>query len=215
MISFSGYPGHAPDPRHEGLLAHAASLAHSDIEEIVRSATPVSQIDRYVVDVNRRRYYEELTRFPMGFLVAGDAMCAFNPIYAQGMTIAALEALALRDCIGCDDGELVRRFFTSAGPIVSRAWASAVLNDLQIPTIRAARPLRVRLLNWWLQRVLARAEHDAELARLFVRVAARSPSNNSSISTTASAATISMARSSPRARSPIPMRFAWPSRRDG
>lgn len=32
--------------------------------------------------------YDRMPRLPQGFLVVGDALCAFNPVHGQGMTVA-------------------------------------------------------------------------------------------------------------------------------
>ena len=49
--------------------------------------------------MNRVRHFETAKNLPENFLVLGDAACAFNPVYGQGMTIAALGALTLQQCL--------------------------------------------------------------------------------------------------------------------
>ena len=64
-----------------------------------------------------------MARFPKGLLVFGDAICSTNPIYDQGMMVAALEASALRECLAEANGDLSQRFFAAA-EVVGPLWAS-------------------------------------------------------------------------------------------
>ena len=171
MVSFNGYRGYEPQADTLGLLHHAKSLAHRDIEEIISHGEPLDGIAEYFVGANMRRHFETLERFPEGFLVVGDAICAFNPSYAQGMTVAALEALALRDCLAQGHERLGLRFFSATTGLVDQVWKVGLANDLQIPTVERRRPLIVRVLNAWVHALLAAAESDEALALAFIRVA--------------------------------------------
>jgi flavin-dependent dehydrogenase len=109
-------------------------------------------------------------RFPEGLLVIGDAICSFNPIYGQGMTVAALEALALRDCLANGTSDLARRFFRAAAAPIRQAWELSANPDLSLPEIEGTPPLLTRLLNVYIDRVLTAAEYDTAALDQFVRV---------------------------------------------
>jgi 2-polyprenyl-6-methoxyphenol hydroxylase-like FAD-dependent oxidoreductase len=118
-----------------------------------------------------RRHYEELSRFPEGFLVFGDALCSFNPIYGQGMTVASMEALALRQCLAAGSQGIATRFFRAASPLIDIPWQIAVGSDLQHPSVQGKRPAQVRFVNWYLEKLFRAAQRDGRLATNFLEVA--------------------------------------------
>jgi hypothetical protein len=115
-------------------------------------------------------------RPPAGFLAIGDALCSFNPVYGQGMTVAALEAEALGQKMAAvetnGDGprRLPRAFFGAAGRIIDRPWALAVGEDFRFPGVTGPRPPAIRFLNWYIGKLHETATMDEEVHRAFLDV---------------------------------------------
>lgn len=171
IVSIGGFFGdHAPD---DELLfaAYAGSLPTSEIYDIVAHAEPLSDFVSYRYPANLRRRYEKLTDFPKGYLVFGDAICSFNPVYGQGMTVAAQEAALLQQCLEKGDADLARRFFAAAKAAIDVPWDIAVGNDLRHPKVQGTRSPKVRFINWYIGKLHMAARDDAALATDFLRVA--------------------------------------------
>jgi len=171
IVTLGGYFGdHAPSDE-AGYLDFARSLQKPEIFDVINDAEPLSPFAAYQFSANLRRHYEELTRFPDGFLVFGDALCSFNPIYGQGMTVACTEALALRDCLVAGAQGIAGRFFKAASALIDVPWQIAVGSDLQHPAVQGPRPAQVRFINWYLEKFYRAAQDDAVLATRFLEVA--------------------------------------------
>jgi 2-polyprenyl-6-methoxyphenol hydroxylase-like FAD-dependent oxidoreductase len=125
----------------------------------------------YQFSANLRRRYEELSRFPAGFLVFGDALCSFNPVYGQGMTVACMESLALRECLAAGTQEIAGRFLRAASQLIDIPWQIAVGSDLQHPRVEGKRTTQVRFINWYIAKLYRAAQDDAVLASGFLEVA--------------------------------------------
>ena len=178
-VALSGMLGEEPPTDREGMAAFAARLAAPQIAELLRTATPVTEPVRMRFPVSIRRRYERLRRFPDGYLVMADALCTFNPIYGQGMTVAALQAARLRQLLtsdgagngssGSGDG-LARRFFRDAAKLIDGPWSIAVGTDLRFPEVAGPRSLKVHFVNAYVHRLHRAATADPVLGAAFLRV---------------------------------------------
>jgi 2-polyprenyl-6-methoxyphenol hydroxylase-like FAD-dependent oxidoreductase len=170
LVSLAGYHGHHPPVTPDGLLAFARTLVAPDLYEALRHATLLSSPVRYRIPYAVRRRYERLDRFPDGLVVLGDAVSSFNPLYGQGMSVAAKEALILQRCLQQGPHSL-RRFRYKIGRTGTVAWLMSVSSDLRMPWIEGRRTPLVRFGNAYAARLFRAAERDPAVARAFMRVA--------------------------------------------
>jgi 2-polyprenyl-6-methoxyphenol hydroxylase-like FAD-dependent oxidoreductase len=171
MLTLAGILGDHPPTDPDGFLAFARSLRFPDIYEAVRDAEPLDDPVGFRFPASVRHRYERLARFPDGLLVLGDAVASFNPIYGQGMSVAALEALALRRHLRRGIEPQPRRWLRDLARQVDVPWDMSAGGDLVFPGVQGRRTLKVRLVSAYLARLQAAAAHDAHLAGAFIRVA--------------------------------------------
>lgn len=171
IVSLAGCLGEQVPTDELGFVEYARSLPAPEIYDVVRNAEPLGEPAVYRFPASHRRRYERLARFPEGLLVLGDAFSSFNPIYGQGMTVAVLEALALRDCLSEGASGLAARFFRRAAALVDTPWSIAVGGDLRYPEVVGPRSPLVRFVNWYLGRLHVAARRRPEPADAFLRVA--------------------------------------------
>ncbi|GAA4878543.1 FAD-binding monooxygenase [Kitasatospora terrestris] len=172
LVTLFGLGGNHPAGDPDGYLEFARTLPAPDLHELLQRLEPLGPPRRMRIPVSIRRRYERLTRFPEGYLVIGDALCQFNPSYGQGMTVAAREAAALRDCLTADPGPgLARRFFRHAAKITDVPWDMSVGGDLRFPSVQGRRTARVRFLNGYIARLHRAAADDPAVAAAFLGVA--------------------------------------------
>ncbi|MCI0487240.1 MAG: hypothetical protein L0229_11645 [Blastocatellia bacterium] len=175
IVTLAGWLGdHAP-AEEQGFLDFAESLASRDIYNAIARAEPLSDFVTHKFPSNLRHHYERMNRFPEGYLIMGDAICSFNPVYGQGMSVSALEAEALDDCLKEIAGRdrlqgLARNFFARATRAVDNAWSLAVGEDFRFPDVEGVKPAGTDLINWYVSKVHKGALHDREIARAFFQV---------------------------------------------
>lgn len=172
MMTLAGIHGDHPPTDPEGFADYAASLPVPEFEQLVDEHELVSgDIHHYPFPTTVRHHYEELDRFPDGLVVLGDAIASFNPIYGQGMSVAALEAVQLHHTLaagGRDD--LGARFFERSARVVDDAWNLAVGSDFQFSRTSGPKPRGTDLLNRYLSRLTRKAHANGRLAEAFWRV---------------------------------------------
>ncbi|WP_440990833.1 FAD-dependent oxidoreductase [Haloarchaeobius baliensis] len=172
LVTLQGVHGDDPPTDPEGLREFAASLPVDHLARLLDEREWVGDgVEGYPFPSNRRRYYEELDRFPDGLVVLGDAVASFNPVYGQGMSVAALEALVLHHALadGGLDG-LGPRFFDRASEVVDVAWSMAVGSDLGYDATEGSQSLPESLFTRYLARLVRTAQDDGVVADAYGRV---------------------------------------------
>ncbi len=171
MFAVFGMAGNDPPVGRSAMCAFAEQFAPAHLLAAIRAAEPLGEAAQHRFPSSRWRRYDKARLLPEGLLVVGDAVCSFNPIYGQGMTVAALEALALRNCLSRGETDLSRRFFRASAKPIGQAWQLAAGGDLSLPEIQGTPPLSTRLLNGYMDRLLTAAEYDTAAFEQFVKVA--------------------------------------------
>jgi 2-polyprenyl-6-methoxyphenol hydroxylase-like FAD-dependent oxidoreductase len=170
VAGVGGYAGDHVDTTREAMAERARQIHSPEIAALAERGEMIGEPMRYNFPHSQRRHYEKLRRFPNGYLVMGDALASFNPIYGQGMTVAASEALALRAALARGLDGLAPRFFKAAAQVIDAPWQLAVGGDLALPQVPGPRPFPVKLINAYVARLQRVAVHDAVVAAAFVEV---------------------------------------------
>jgi 2-polyprenyl-6-methoxyphenol hydroxylase-like FAD-dependent oxidoreductase len=170
MFTVFGMVGHEPPTDLAGMLSFAQEYGPAHVLEAVRAAEPIGEAIRHRMPCSQWRRYDKMRRFPEGLLVCGDAICSFDPIYGQGMTVSALDAVALRDCLVRGRHDLARRYFRAAAKSIAVPWQMGAGNDLAFPEVQGRRTVSMRVTNRLADWVLSACESDAVVVEKFFRV---------------------------------------------
>jgi 2-polyprenyl-6-methoxyphenol hydroxylase-like FAD-dependent oxidoreductase len=175
LVSLFGGDGQYPPTDEAGFLEFARALRTPIIAQAIASAEPLSEIVATRATANRRRYYEKLSGLPDGVIAVGDSVCAFNPVYAQGMSVAAIGAevldlslWALRARARAGLVGFGRKFQRRMARVIETPWSLATGEDYRYPRVKGPRPhWSVRLMHTYVDRlVVASTESPSVRARL-------------------------------------------------
>ncbi|WP_249353199.1 FAD-dependent monooxygenase [Rhodococcus sp. Q] len=169
VVTLAGYGRDEPPIEPDGFAAFAATLPDPEFGRFVADTEPLDEPTRYRIPTTIRRHYHRVA-LPAGYLPFGDAICCFNPIYGQGMSVAATEALALLGCLSAGTADLAPRFLHDIRSTVANAWSAAADSDLRMPCVEGTRSPRTRLVNAYTARVYRAASADPVVATRFLRV---------------------------------------------
>ena len=171
LLSVGGNHGDAPPGDRAGFMDFVRSLRTPTIYDAVRDARPVTDIVRYQLPCSIRRHFERLESFPAGLLAIGDALCRFNPVFGQGMSVAAQEAVILDRLLAEDVPmeRLARDFFAAIQDTIATPWGVAV-NDFVYPATRGVRPADLAQRLQYGMALTKLAADDPEVHRLTAEV---------------------------------------------
>ena len=178
LCTLAGYGGDTCPEDLEGYLRFARSLPSPVLYDVLKDAETLDEPRAYGAPSNLWRRYDRMRAFPAGLLAMGDSVCSFDPIYGQGMTVAALEAEALGNWLR-KPGASAKRWFESLAPIIRIPWTICTGGAAHVMGLPESKGGVAGFMNWYLDRLHACAATDPQVADAFLSVAhmCRSPAS--------------------------------------
>ena len=176
IVTLVGHHGDQPPADHDGFLAYARQLRTPTIYDAIAGAEQLGEIARFGFPASIRRHFERLDEFPRGLLPFGDAICRFNPVYGQGMSVAAQEGCLLRELLRECAGEadplagLASAFFAEIARVIDTPWALSAMPDLADPKTEGLRPEDLRQRLEFSEALNHLAAQDAAVHKLLLEV---------------------------------------------
>jgi 2-polyprenyl-6-methoxyphenol hydroxylase-like FAD-dependent oxidoreductase len=173
IVTIAGISRNYPPADEDGFGLALARLRSPLIARAVALAEPISPVHCHRAMANRFRHYERWPARLDGFIAVGDSVCAFNPVYGQGMTTAAVAATILAACVdrvGPTSPALPREFFHAQGRFLRDPWGLATGADFHFPATEGVRPPLFALFNRYTDALFAAAGDDVEIRRMLFEV---------------------------------------------
>jgi 2-polyprenyl-6-methoxyphenol hydroxylase-like FAD-dependent oxidoreductase len=176
IVTLIGHHGEKPPGDRDGFLAYAKRLRTPTIYDAIKKAEQLGDVVRFGFPASFRRHFDRLEVFPRGLLPFGDAICRFNPVYGQGMSVAAQEARLLHELLDRSAAEpdplagLAPAFFAEAATLIETPWALAATPDLAHPKTEGQRPEDLDQALEFTEGLFQLASQDAAVHKLLYEV---------------------------------------------
>jgi 2-polyprenyl-6-methoxyphenol hydroxylase-like FAD-dependent oxidoreductase len=169
IVTLSGLADRVPPTDEAGFREFTRNLAHPAIYEALKDAEPIAPIAGYRRTENKLRHYEKLARWPGGYAALGDSVCAFNPVYGQGMTASGIGALVLDRCLR--EGRTMAEFQRRLAKANATPWTLATSADFRWPTTVGGTPPRLtRIMHRYMAYVEELAVENVGVLNTFQEV---------------------------------------------
>ena len=176
FVTFSGYANEREPKTTKEFLAYAQKLPVPDVTSFLERTEPISEI--YIYIYIYKIPYQEWRRFdlavvPEGLVVVGDAHCRFDPVFGQGMSVAAMEALELQRCL--EFSKYLNKGFTGAyhkkiSKIISTPWDMTITEAFRHPSIEGNKPIFRPIKQWYSKKIYQLSAVDPNIYLRLVRV---------------------------------------------
>ncbi|WP_270573449.1 FAD-dependent oxidoreductase [Bacillus glycinifermentans] len=172
-VTFSGYANASPPQTDDEFISYAKRLPVPDVLQFLEGAEPLSDIKIYRVPAQVRRRFDQAKNMPEGFCIIGDAHCRFDPLFGQGISVAAMQALELQASLSrakkaCKG--FSQRFHKRISTIIDVPWEMATTEALRHPEIKGERTFVQPFKQWYCKKVYELSASDPEIYIRLVRV---------------------------------------------
>jgi 2-polyprenyl-6-methoxyphenol hydroxylase-like FAD-dependent oxidoreductase len=172
LVLISDYGDRRPGRDFGEFLARCRAHPALPIRALPDVCEQASEVYVHRFRDSTRRDFDRLSRFPAGLVAVGDAVASFNPAYAQGMSVAAMHAVALADWLrepGAAAGSAYP-YFRRVREVVDDAWHLSATQDRYLPHVDVPKPFAYRLRRGIDEAVRSATVTDEVVHRVFLNV---------------------------------------------
>jgi 2-polyprenyl-6-methoxyphenol hydroxylase-like FAD-dependent oxidoreductase len=174
MVTLLGYGVESPSNGEE-FLAYTQQLELPDVYEAIKDGQPETDVSIYRFPALRRFHFEKLKRFPNGLIVMGDAFSRVDPVFAQGMSISAFEALALKEELHHalhkkSRKQISKQTHRRFSKIIAIPWIIALAEDFRFTHTAGSKPFFLKFLQWYVKRVILACATDKGVYERLIKV---------------------------------------------
>lgn len=177
IVTFNGYHNAVNEKEvmknDSGFIELAKKLPKLDIYQEIKNASPLSSTSIYRVPQIIWRRLDKIKNLPDGLLLIGDTLCRIDPVFGQGMSIAVLNALALRKLLQNRSNSLQKittTFHKQAAKIISPIWNMVITEDFRYPETVGKRPLGLSILQWYAKNIFLLSSQNQDTYHSLVQV---------------------------------------------
>ena len=170
-VTFSGYNNELAPKTNDDFLAYAQKLPVNDVVNFLQHAEPLTEIKIHKIPFQIWRRFDKAKNLPEGLLVVGDSHCRFDPLFGQGISVAAMEAVELQKCLLNKEHHtngFSQNFHRKISRIIKTPWDMATTEALRHPSIKGKKSLICHLKLWYTKRIYQISAFEPEI---YIRLA--------------------------------------------
>ena len=177
LVTFMGYHNEINEKEilksDNSFIEIAKKLPKLDIFEELKDATALSRTSIFRVPNITWRRFDKVDHLPNGLLTIGDTICRIDPFFGQGISIAVLEALALKKLItnqNQSNQKMIESFHQQAAKIISPIWNMVITEDFRYPATTGKKPAGLSIQQWYAKNIFHLSSENKEIYNSFIKV---------------------------------------------
>ncbi len=173
FVTFSGYANEKAPQTDDEFYDFAENLSISNVTDFLNKAVAISDIKTYKIPYQVRRRFDLTTNMPEGLLVVGDAHCRFDPVFGQGVSVAAMEAHQLQLLLQGRkqlDKTFTQQFYKKAATIIETPWDMTTTEISRHPQLQRALTTKQKFQLWYTKQIYRLSASNSDIYIRLVRV---------------------------------------------
>lgn len=173
FVTFSGYANEKAPQTDDDFYDFAENLSISNVTDFLNKAEGITDIKTYKIPYQVRRRFDLVNNVPEGLLVVGDAQCRFDPVFGQGVSVAAMEAhqlqLLLQDRKQLDK-TFTQQFYKKAANIIETPWDMTTTEISRHPQLKRELTTKQKFQLWYTKQIYRLSASNSDVYIRLVRV---------------------------------------------